>query len=115
MNVVLFLLYFFGGFFLAIIACSGIGFALSALLAFAKSFSRPKNVLLMLAYAGAAFVCYGLIIGGLYVAGWLGDRTGHAGQTGMLVGAIFPGILGFAIIPQFLSVASKQTSGIHVE
>lgn len=115
MNILLFFLHYFGGFFMAIIACSGIGFAFAALIALAKSFTRAKNLLLMLAYAAAGVVCYCLFIGGFYVAGWIGDRTHYGGQTGMLVGAIFPGIFALAIIPQFLSVARKQTSGIHVE
>ena len=115
MNILLFFLYYFGGFFMAIFLCSGIGFTLAALLAFAKSFSRSKNLLLTLAYAAASFVCYCLVIGGFYVAGWIGDRTHYGGQTGMLIGAIFPGVFALAIIPQFLAVARKQTSGIHVE
>lgn len=100
---------------MAIIACSGVGFALAALLALFKSFSRSKNLLLMLGYAAAALVCYCLFIGGFYLAGWVGDRTHYGGQTGMLIGAIFPGLFALAIIPQFLAVARKQTSGIHVE
>ena len=115
MSILLFFLYYFAGFFMAIIACTGIGFGLAALLALVKSFSRSKNLLLMLAYAAAGIACYCLVIGGFYVAGWIGDRTRYSGQTGMLIGAIFPGIFGLAIIPQFLAVAARQTSGIHVE
>ena len=100
---------------MAIVACSGIGFALAALVALFKSLSRLKNLLLMLGYAVASLVCYCLFIGGFYVAGWVGDRTHYGGQTGLLIGAVFPGIFALAIIPQFFSVARKQTSGIHVE
>ena len=47
MNILLFLLYYFAGFLLAIIACTGLGLVIAALLALAKSISRPKNLLLM--------------------------------------------------------------------
>lgn len=115
MNILLFALYWFCGFMMAIVACSGIGFALAALLALFKSFSRLKNFLFALGYGVAAVVCYLLIIGGFHMAGWIGDRTQHGGQAGLLIGAIFPGIFALAIIPQFLAVARKQTSGIYVE
>jgi hypothetical protein len=115
MSILLLLPYYFAGFFMAIVACTGIGFCLAALLALAKSFARPKNVLLALAYAAAAGACYLLVLGGLFVSGWIGDRTEHAGQSGLLIGAIFPGIFGLIIIPQFLAVAAKQTSGVHVD
>jgi hypothetical protein len=115
MSFLLFFLYCFDGFFMAIIACSGIGFAFAVLIALAKSFARAKNLLLMLMYAAAGFVCYCLFIGDFYVAEWIGDRIHYGGQTAMLVGAIFPGIFALTIIPHFLRVAWKQTSGIHVE
>lgn len=100
---------------MAIVGCSGVGFVFAALLALAKSFSRPKNLLLMLVYVAAAAVSYGLLIGGSFVTDWIGDRTHQVGQNGILIGAIFPGIFGLAIIPQFLIVAWKQTSGVHVQ
>jgi hypothetical protein len=115
MKFLLFVLYYFEGFFMAIIACSGVGFALAVLVAVAKSFSRPQNILLALLYGGGVLVCYLLFMAGLLLAGWIGDRTDHAGQTGIIVGAIFPGVFGLQIIPQFLRVASRQTAGIHVE
>jgi hypothetical protein len=115
MKFVLFLLFYFQGFFMAIIACSAIGFALCAIVALFKSVTRPKNLLLFLAYVLGSLVCYMLFLGGLYLAGWIGDRTNYAGQTGMLIGAIFPGLFCLAIIPQFLAVAVRQTSGIRVE
>ena len=37
------------------------------------------------------------------------------GTGGIIVGAIFPGIFGLKIIPQFFRVAALQTSGMHVE
>ena len=113
MKFVLFFLFYFQGFFMAIIACSAIGFALCAIVALFKSATRPKNLLLFLVYLFGCLVCYMLFLGGLYLAGWIGDRTNYA--TGMLIGAIFPGLFGLAIIPQFLAVAARQTSGIRVE
>ena len=114
MKFVLFLLFYFQGFFMAIISCSAIGFALCAIVALFKRVKRPKNLLLFLVYLFGCLVCYMLFLGGLYLAGWIGDRTNYAGQTGMLIGAIFPGLFGLAIIPQFLAVAARQTSGIRV-
>jgi hypothetical protein len=115
MKFVLFLLYYSEGFFMAMIACSGIGFVLAALIALLKSVVRPKNLLLMLFYGVAAVLCYLLFLGGLFLAGWLGDQTDHAGQGGILVGAVFPGLGGLAIIPQFIAVALRQTSGKTVQ
>ena len=111
----LFLLYYFEGFLMAIIACTALGLALAVLVALAKAFARPKNLLLALGYAFVAFICYLLFVGGLHLAGWIGDRTNYVGQTGIIAGAIFPGIFGLKIIPQFLRIASLQTSGIDVE
>jgi cytochrome c biogenesis protein CcdA len=111
----LYLAYYVEGFMMAIVACSCIGLALAVLVALVKSFARPKNLLLALMYAAGAFVCYLLFFAGLHLAGWIGDRTHYVGQGGIIVGAIFPGILSLKIIPQFFRVASLQTSGIHVE
>jgi hypothetical protein len=111
----LFLVYYFEGFFMAIIACSAIGLVLAVLVALTKAFARPKNLLLALMYGFGAFICYLPFFGGLHLAGWIGDRTNYAGQTGIIVGAVFPGIFGLKIIPQFLRVASLQTSGIDVQ
>lgn len=43
----------------------------------------------------AAFLCYGLIVGGLHIEGWIGDRTDQAGQAGIIIGDVFPGGLCF--------------------
>jgi hypothetical protein len=115
MKFLLFLVYYIEGFMMAIAACCTIGLALAFLVAIAKSFRRPKNLLLALMYGVLAFISYELFIGGFFLAGWIGDRTHYSGQNGIIVGAIFPGIISLKIIPQFLRIASLQTSGIHVE
>ncbi len=115
MKFLLFLVYYIEGFMMAIAACCAIGLALAFFVAIAKSFRRPKNLLLALMYCVLAFISYELFIGGFFLAGWIGDRTHYSGQNGIIVGAIFPGIISLKIIPQFLRIASLQTSGTHVE
>ena len=91
-----------------------IAFALCSILALSKSIKRPKNLLLMLGYLASGFVCYLVFWGFLHLAGWIGDRTDYAGQTGIIIGAIWPGLSAIRAIPKFISVAIRQTSGIHV-
>lgn len=115
MKILLMLLYWFMGFVMAIGLCCTIGMAINVLIALLRSFSRPKNLGLALAYLLAAgFGCL-VLWGCLHLAGWIGDRTNYSSQTSLLVGAVFPGIFALSAIPQFVGVALKQTAGIHVE
>jgi hypothetical protein len=115
MRVFLFLVYYAEGFVMALLLCSAIGFALALFLALAKSFSRPKNLLLALMYSGGALVCYLPLFAVLHLASWIGDRTHYVGHKGIVIGAIFPGILSLKIIPHYLRIAAKQTSGVFVD
>jgi hypothetical protein len=97
------------------VVCGGIGFALAAILAVFKSLRRPKNLWFMLAYLFGAVICFLLFLGGLSLCGWIEERTHYASRAGIIFGAVFPGFICLSIIPNFVSIARKQTSGIHVD
>ena len=115
MKILLLAVYWFMGSIMAIGAACALGMAIAAIIALLKIAVRPQNVLLMRGYLLMGTIAALLTWSGFFVAGWIGDRTEHVGQTGLLVGAVFPGIFSLAIIPQFAMVALKQTSGIEVE
>jgi hypothetical protein len=115
MKILLFALYWFMGFVMAIGAACALGMAIGAVIALLKIAVRPQNILLLGGYLLMSIIAALLTWSGFFVAGWIGDRTEYLGQTGLLVGAVFPGIFSLAIIPQFAMVALKQTSGIEVE
>lgn len=115
MKIVLYVFYWFMGFFMAIGAACTLGMVIAAIISMLKIAVRPQNVLLIGGYLLMGTIAASLTWGGFFVAGWIGDRTEYVGQTGLLIGAVFPGIFCLAIIPQFAMVALKQTSGIEVE
>jgi hypothetical protein len=115
MKPLLYALYWFMGFIMAMGAACAIGMAIAAVIALLKIAVRPQNILLMGGYLLMGAIVSLLTWSGLFFAGWIGDRTEYVGQTGMLVGAVFPGIFSLAIIPLFAMTALKQTSGIEVE
>ncbi len=115
MKILLFALYWFVGFVMAIGACCTLGMLINVLVALLRSFTRPKNLVLALGYLIATGAGLFFLWGCLFVVGWIGDRTNYSSQTALLVGAVFPGIFALSAIPQFVGVALKQTAGIHVE
>jgi hypothetical protein len=115
MKILLYALYWFMGFVMAMGAAFALGMAIAAIIALLKITVRPQNILLLGGYLLIGAIAALLTWSGFFIAGWIGDRTEYVGQTGMLVGAIFPGIFSLAIIPQFAIIALKQTSGIEVE
>jgi hypothetical protein len=115
MRLLLYALYWFMGFVMAIGAACALGMAIAAIIALLKIAVRPLNTLLVGGYLLMGVIAALLTWSGFFIAGWIGDRTEYVGQTGLLVGAVFPGILSLAIIPEFAMIALKQTSGIEVE
>ena len=115
MKILLLFLYWFLGVLMAVGACCAVGMAINTLIALIKIPSRPQNVVFAVGYLLMAALAVLFVWGGFFLAGWIGDQTDYRGQTGLLVGAIFPGIFALTIIPQFIVVALKQTSGIQVE
>lgn len=113
MRLLLFAFYWFLGFLLAVGACCAIGMAINTLIALFKSAIRARNLWFMLLYLFGGALAATLVWGGLFLAGWIGDRTGHSAQIGLVVGAVFPGIFSLSIIPQFVVVALRQTSGVE--
>ena len=99
MKLLLFLLYNFIGFIMAVGAGCAVGMAIAAIIALLKVAVRPQNILLMGLYLLIGIMGALLTWSGDFIAGWIGDRTGYAGQTGLLVGVIFPGIYSLALIP----------------
>ncbi len=69
-----------------------LGMAIAAVIAIIKIAVRPQNILLVGGYLLMGFIAALLTWGGFFVAGWIGDRTEYVGQTGLFVGAMFPGI-----------------------
>jgi hypothetical protein len=114
MKILLYALYWFMGFIMAISAACALGMAIAAIIALLKIAVRPQNILLMGGYLLMGIIAALLTWSGFVIAGWIGDRTEYVGQTGLLIGAVFPGIFFLAIIPQFAMVALKQTSAIEV-
>ena len=115
MKILLLAVYWFLGFLMAIGAACALGMAIASIIALLKMLVRPQNILLAGGYLLMGVIAALLTWSGFFIAGWIGDRTDYVGQTGLLVGAVFPGIFSLAIIPQFAMIALKQTSGIHVE
>ena len=115
MKILLLALYWFGGFLMAIGAACALGLALCSLIALFKSVQRKKNIGLFFGYLLAAGLCLLFIQLGFYLAGWIGDRTEYSGQKGLMWGAIFPGIFALSIIPSFIKIALRQTSGLPTE
>lgn len=115
MNILLFTLYWFIGFEIVTAACCALGMMICALIAILKITVRPRNILLAAGYLLVSAIAALLVWGGFFVAGWIGDRTEYVGQTALLIGAVFPGVFSLAIIPKFVAIALKQTSGIEVE
>jgi hypothetical protein len=115
MKFILFSGYWFFGFMMAVSACSALGMSINTLIALIRTPSRPKNIFIAGMYLALAIIAALLTWGGFFLAGWIGDHTDYQGQTGLLVGAVFPGIMALAIIPQFAVLALKQTAGIEVE
>ena len=103
--------YWFLGFVAAILAGSGIGLFLCAVIALFRLFSYKWTWALLLMYAVGAVVCGTLIQLILFTSGEIGDRTNYKGQGGLIVGAVFPGILMLGIVPQFIATALRQTGG----
>ncbi len=114
MKFILFIGYWILGFVMIIGVSCAIGLAICTIIAFFKAISRPKNILLAFGYLTGASLVTLLVWAGFFFAGWIGDHTNYAGQFGMLVGAIVPGIGSLVIIPQFAKVAMRQTSGLEV-
>lgn len=100
---------------MAIGICCSIGMAIATMVALLKIVARPKNILLAVGYLLISVIMALLAWGGFWGAGWVGNKTRCSGQAGLLVGAIFPGIMALAIIPKFIAIAIQQTSEITVE
>jgi len=115
MKLLLYALYWFMGIVMAMGAACAFGMAIAGIIALLKIAVRLRNILLMGGYLLMGVIAALLTWSGFFIAGWIGDRTEYVGQTGLLVGAVFPGIFSLAIIPQFAMIALKQTSGIKVE
>lgn len=114
MKVLLFPLYWLIGFFMAVGACCALGMAISSVIAILKIPLRPRNAFIAVGYLIGGAIAASLAWSGFLLAGWVGDRTDYTGEMGLLVGAVFPGVFALSIIPQFIVVALKQTSGVEV-
>lgn len=110
MTFILFFVYYFAGIALAAIAASAIGFSIASVIGLFSLFGNIKRAINLLIYLLGMCFCGGLVIAILFACGWLGDMTHQQGQTGVLVGAIFPGIISLAIIPAFIQIAIKQVT-----
>jgi len=88
---------------------------MSTLIAVFKSFNRPSNLMLAGGYLAMAVLSAGGLWLLIFLSGTIGDHTGYVSQKGVICGLVFPGILALQAIPQCMSVANKQTSGIIVQ
>jgi hypothetical protein len=114
MKILLTVLYWIEGISIAVAASCAIGFLLCTVIAVTRIVKRKQNIGIAAMYLGCTIMCLLYIWGGVFFAGWLGDKTTGAGQQALVWGALFPGIFSLAVIPQFLGVAMKQTLGIEV-
>lgn len=111
--------YWLLGLVIAFAGSATIGMLINALLALVKAPARPQNLKLLVGYLFCALLGWCVVWGCLFVGGWIGDfgRAKEINFSGnwLLIGAIFPGIFALAMIPAFIGVGAKQTSGIDVE
>lgn len=103
------------GWALAILCCTAIGFLVAAIIALGRVGVARRNVGLLVMYIVFAGLAGGLVVGGLYVAEWVGAQTEYVGRVALYVGAFFPGCLGLKIIPAFARIANSQTVRADVE
>lgn len=110
MKFILFFVYWFFGFGLAMAACAGVGFVIGILIALINIGKKPGNWALMIFYVAAVFFCSLVFWGILWASGTIGDRTNHSMQYMLIGGAVFPGIFTLSMIPAFVKICIAQTS-----
>jgi signal transduction histidine kinase len=110
-SIILFIVYPIVGLGLAMLASMFLGFLLSAFIALSNIFAYRKAWALLFGYLMGCVVCFGIICLVLWGLGFLGNQTGYKLQILVAVGAIFPGILMFKLIPTYVRDAARHTRG----
>jgi len=95
-NILVAMLYWFGGGLLALIGSVALGLAFCVLVAVLHIFRYKWAWVLLLGYSAGVVICLLMIHWLLLLAGTLGEHTG----------AVFPGSLALAVVLVFLGVAS---------
>jgi hypothetical protein len=101
------LAYWIFGLFFALCGFCALGSVISLFLSVIYAFRAPARLVAAPLWAIFSFAS----LGGAWLAQWtsttLGNHTGHDMQYWFIVGAIIPGILGAALVPQLIRLTPK--------
>ena len=110
-SIILFVVYYTLGMVLAFIASACLAMIACALVALTRIFAYKWTWLQLLGYLMALGVGMFLIQLGLLGAGTLGDHTHYRMQIGIVVGAVWPGLLSLRMVPLFARIAARTGKG----
>jgi hypothetical protein len=113
MTFILGIFYYIIGFIMAIFWSAAIAFLLCFPIALFRMFRHRRNILLSLMYLGGAIVCAAAFFGLERLTNMVANNTNHAAYLFLFVGMGFPGLWALTIIPKYVRVALRQTSGVE--
>jgi C4-dicarboxylate transporter len=112
MQLLLGAFYYIIGLLMAVFWSSAAGFGLCVPICLFRLFRHRRNVLLMLMYIAAAAVCAAICLGLGRLTEAVAAKTDYAVYWMMFVGLAIPGLGTLALIPAYIRIALRQTSGV---